>query len=167
MRRGQVATEFIILFALVLLIFIPLFYFLSQTALGSQDQLIASKMDRIGNTLVHEAREIYYLGRFSREVISVEFPRDIEMSIVHSDQGEHYLLITYILEGQRTTTYFPSEVPIRFSNAQCQAFDECAPTVTCTECTIDADDVRSGRRNFQLETILDDDSLIVEIRRVT
>jgi len=156
MRKSQSAMEFMLLISALLLMAIPTFYLLSNYAFKSSSSISEQQMHESGQRIVDEAREIYYLGKFSKEIISISFPRNIDamslMIINDSTIEEYYLIINYTNDGKSTELLVPSDVPMITGNA-CPVVTGCYAGKDCTTCKFMPDDYSNGVKSFKLETI--------------
>jgi hypothetical protein len=157
-RSGQVSMEFILLFALVLVIFIPLLIFMSMSGLGSAERFNEEAISDTIVRIVDEARDAYYLGTFNKKVILISMPRLDELAIINATDSatgtitEYHLEAVYTTPDGERTVRRQSEVPIGTDCSSPEPLPSiCATGYTCTRCVID--DVRSGvEQNIQLRT---------------
>ena len=173
--KSQAATEFMILIAAVLLLFLPMMFLLADYSARSGSGVNVAKMNEIGNKLTIEAREIYYLGLWSKEVIIVNLPIGVEkMStlMIYDDKGngdpsddmeEYYIMINYLKEGDLIEMVIPSEVIIITDDCESAlAASNCpssvttaSATATCYNCSFNPGSYTEGRKDLKLETIHD------------
>ena len=164
-RSGQVSAEFMILIALVLIIFIPLFAILSFTGLDTTQRIDGERVGAIARTILDEAREIYYLGEGSRQTITVDIPRVVNATQIVNTTTTYELIFVFIQAGAVSTTSHPSEVPIRIGGGSvaCSPAPRCAgPGCECLQ--FEPESIRPGLRNIELRTERDPDGLYVSMR---
>jgi len=149
-KRGQSATEFMLLITAVLFICIPAFYLLVDYSLKQSDDANRDQIMHTSQSIVDEAREMYYLGRFSKEVITVRMPDNINsMSTLSIGDDEHYLIVNFTYKRSQVDLAKPCEVPLL--TGDCSEFS-CLGT-TCRKCSFRAVDYREGTKEFRIETV--------------
>ena len=172
--KSQAAMELVLLIAALLFIFLPIFYFLGDYSLKSGAQIVSSQVNQIGKKLVDESREMYYLGLFSKEIITVNIPdRVVGMNTIiinNSGDFEYYLMIEYYKDQSRMNATFPSEVPI-VTYKPCYIEPNIAaacsgPGVDCYLCEFNTTDCTPGVKNFKLETVTWNKEFAVNITQV-
>jgi hypothetical protein len=166
-KKSQSATEFAILIAALLAVFLPIFYLLSDYGLKSGSELLSSQINQIGTKIVDESREIYYLGLYSKEVITINLPENIiRMNSLVIDSGgatETYFLIHFRKDKYVLNASFPSEVPIITDD--CHSYS-CFGGDTCHVCNIRTHSEAAGVRNLRLESTLWDAGMGVNVTQV-
>lgn len=155
-RSGQVSAEFMILAALVLIIFIPLFFLIARGGIDSAEEVSSERVGVVARTLLDEAREIYYLGEGSRQTITLDIPRGVETFQIVNTSTSTELVIGFVQGGVVSNISYWSEVPVRISGSQSKDCDPnpCA-SCTCAELDVDKiDHLRSigGVHNIELRT---------------
>jgi hypothetical protein len=154
MTKAQSATEFMLLIAAILIIFIPIFYLLSDFGIQSGSEMINSQIRTVASTLTEQSRETYYLGLYSREIVTINMPdriKEIKMVNIFRDppaHNEYYLLVTYQKDDNLVQIPTLSEVPL-VGNA-CVTDLACAGATACVNCTMDPSDFAVGVKNFKL-----------------
>ena len=155
MNKSQSATEFMLLIAAVLLIFLPLFYIFTNYGFKSDTEMNAGKINEMGKKLVLESREIYYLGLWSKEVITFSVPpgiNSLETLVINPNTGneEYYLLIEYQKGADVIELAIPSEVPLISENCG----TTCPTGVTnCKVCSMSPKSFIEGTRDFKIEAV--------------
>lgn len=171
MSKSQSATEFMLLIAAILIIFIPVFYLLTDYSITTGSELTTSRIRQIATKLVDESRETYYLGLFSREVVSVTMPDGItNLNTYIIEKGrpltdEFYLNVSYRKGNLEITVPLMSEVPLITTSCNPPVID-CQAGMNCTSCTFDRKDYAAGAKNFRLETVAWNNRLAVQISPV-
>ncbi len=169
--KSQTAMEFTLLIAALLFIFLPVFYFLGDYSLKSSSDIAGSEVNKIGQKLVDESREMYYMGLFSKEIVSLNIPESvIDMSTIiinNSGKLEYYLVISTSSASGRMNVTFSSEVPL-VTYKPCyidnQISSSCNPgVVDCYRCPFDNSNKFYGLKSFKLETVSWKNSYAVNI----
>ena len=170
-NKSQTTVEFIILTACLFLVFLPILYLLSDYSIKTSSEIITTQVNQLGSKLVTESREMYYLGLFSKEVITVNIPNGITnmsfLVINKSGSFEYYFIVNYTQEDKSLQQVFLSDIPLITSNST-----EITKDLSCygmgTECHLfyfGADDFLSGNRNFKLETVIWNGTYAVNITK--
>jgi len=155
-KKSQSAVEFMLLIAALLFIFLPLFYLLSDYSIKSNSDAASSGVLQIGQKMIDESREIFYLGRFSKEIITVNLPDNVlNMSTLiildPSGNNEYYLIINYSKNTQMVDLPLMSEIPIVTSD--CRYISSCYGGSECYYCYFNQTESYPGKKNYRLETI--------------
>ena len=161
MNRSQSATEFMILIAAVLLIFLPLFYIFTHYGLQSGTEMTSAKVIEIGNKLTLEAREIYFLGLWSKEILTINVPEGItNMHTLYiidasSNSEQYYLIINYTRNADTIEVTIPAEIPIVSDQCSNLANANCPLGVgagyDCLKCNLNRLAYTQGTRDIKLE----------------
>jgi hypothetical protein len=164
-RKSQTTTEFMLIIGGILVIFIPLFYLMVSYSFESSDAITASQSRQVAGKISDEAREIYYLGLFSREILTVNMPdRVIAMNSFIIDKpglnDEHYLNISFYKKEGTTSVLLPTEVPI--ITGDCVS----AACTGCHICHFNKSFYTEGVRHIRLETVAWGDRLVVNATQV-
>lgn len=121
MGRAQIAMEYILIFALVFVITIPALVAFRNYSVESNDKIIDQRIQKLSNTIIDAAREIYYYGPPSKTVVRVDMPPQIEAmavsAIKQSDNSYEYYLMYRIAyadnpDGKGTLLLVDSDIPI-------------------------------------------------------
>jgi hypothetical protein len=150
--------EFMLLISAVLLFLMITVYLVMNYALKSSEDIRGSQLSQIGWKMVDQSREIFYLGLFSREIVSVNFPEGVNsfstLNFLNETDGswESYLIINYQNGKDRVNMTFPSEVPLL--TGSCTSVAGCLPGITCVECGFDPAAYSAGRKDLKIECIL-------------
>jgi len=166
-RKAQSATEFAILIAALLAIFLPLFYLVSDYGLKSGAEIVSTQIYQIGENVVAEARQIYFLGLYSKEVVTLNIPENIlgmSTLVINSSAGtENYLFVKFRREDQVLNHSFYSDIPIITS--ACMRSD-CFGDATCYSCELDPSAYLPGMKHYRLETVIWDVGMAVRVDQV-
>ncbi len=85
--RAQSSFEYLMIFGIALGILLPSIYVFYGTAVYTQDILLYSQVNGIGQNIIATSRSIYYSGEYSRDSILINFPAEI-LSIKIYDNHE-------------------------------------------------------------------------------
>lgn len=110
MRKAQVSIEYLFILSLALAIIIPgsaLFYNYSK---DSNEKIVASQINRIGNNIIANAEQMYTIGKDSWVTLEVNFPESTLNAYV-VDNSE--LVITYQTPRGVTEAVFFTDIPIQ------------------------------------------------------
>jgi hypothetical protein len=156
--KSQTTVEFVLLVSAVLMFMLIVLFVVANYALKSGEDITASQLNQIGWKMVDQSREIFYLGLFSREIISVNFPEGVNsfstLNFQNETDGswESYLIINYQKGKDLVNMTFPSEVPLL--TGSCTSTLGCLPGITCLECSFGPTAYSAGRKDLKLECIL-------------
>ena len=109
MRKGQISIEYLFILAMSLAIIIPgsmMFFRYSQE---SNEQLVASQINRIGTNVITTAEEIYTVGDGSWITLDVTIPQSAKDAYVEGDD----LVIEYRSSSGITEAVFFSDIDIQ------------------------------------------------------
>ena len=171
--------EFMLLIAALLVISLPIFYLLGDYSLKSSREISLNQLNKIGQQLVDESRDVYYLGLFSRQIVTLNMPdnvRGMRSYIVNGTSTEYVLVLSAMHDGKLIDIHFDSEVPL-VTDGSC-ALDPAIVSgcsgppgpITgkhCYVCGFSPADNAPGVRNFRLETMQWHDMLAVNITQVS
>jgi len=121
-KRGQAATEYILVIAIVFLIFVPATYIFMKNIGEKQCELGDSQLYKAGHQIVNTAEEVFYQGEPAKVTMYSDFPDGItNITIVHNWSQQppvNELIFTYYCQGSRSEQPFKSSVNIEgnFSN---------------------------------------------------
>jgi uncharacterized Fe-S center protein len=108
--KGQVAVEYLFILALALAIIVPGSMLFFNYSKGSNEKLVASQINRIGNNIINHAEEMYTIGKNSWVTIDVNFPDSTEEVYTTPDNSE--LIIKYNTPRGITEAVFFTDAPI-------------------------------------------------------
>jgi hypothetical protein len=165
-RKSQTTMEFVLIISLVLFLMLIALYMITDYAFKSGKDIAGSQLQQIGRTLTDQSREVYYLGLFSQEIISVNIPDGIQamqtLSINKGTSTENYYITSIFAGGRLVNVTFPAEVPLVTSGCA----DAICSGYPCTRCMFQPNDYSSGRKDLKLETIAWKGGYAVNITRV-
>ena len=168
--KAQISVEYLILTGFILfVIIVPLVSILYTTASGSvQETMTKQQAVELGNSLVNDAKQLYYLGLYSKKQVTYQVPRNVERmfiaNIIDASGTEiSYFGIKFLDPENLQTFLFQSEVPLMSDEtnplvsyvAGAGEITECmAPVNTCTYYYFTDYVIKPGKKEFKLETRL-------------
>lgn len=111
--RGQVSFEYLMLLGLAMLLVVPSFYLFYIHTQESTEQITTSRMDRVGNELVKQAKTIYYTGRYAKTSIEFDMPTNVRRVNVTNDNE---LKVTIAIKGENHSLVYFAEIPMKLGN---------------------------------------------------
>lgn len=174
---GQVSTEFIILFSLLIIFLVPMTYLILQSALSSTEQVTSARVNSIFSEIATESREVYFRGLNSKIVISANIPRNVNaVSIVEAenttDNTKKYLIrVLFTAERIEQQAIIPLEVPIKTSDLteELRADKQvlCIGDYSCTTYNFTENFSNEGLRHIQIANVIDGSDIKVELTTVS
>lgn len=170
--KSQISIEYLILTGfIVLAIAISSALFLRTFFSSSAyDVLNTQKIHDLGDDLAKKAKQIYYLGLYSKQSGVYEVPKNVEkMFIVELTKGsDHfYYFAIHIMDKDLKKYYFISDVPLMSQDAFVDTtimIPECSvPGTSCKFYSFKGNLILEGKRVFKLETRLDGNQAKVSI----
>jgi hypothetical protein len=173
MLKAQLSIEYMILTGFVLLIVVvPSVIFLSSLANKSvYGTITTQRTNELGNGIVDTAKQIYYLGIYSKKIVTYDVPNNAhKMFIMKMDKtgpAKTYYYFGLVLNDTKEAVkfFFPSEVPLMSDTAGPYAayvdisdlssyVSECTPptTTTCSFYNFKGSVLKPGKKTFKIET---------------
>jgi hypothetical protein len=126
----------------------------------------------IGNGLVNDAKQMYYLGIYSHKVASYQIPDNIESIYIlnMTKDSEEYFYVGVVINGKqgRRVFNFQSEIPLSsdtvyndVSKMTDSNIKEYVPECGSSRCTAYSLSASEGKRNFKTEIVLDSENRAV------
>ena len=114
MKKGQAATEYILVSSLILIIFIPATILFLINIRNSNDDLAISKLNKIGNDIVDNAVEVFYQGEPAKVTMKESLPAGIVNMTILKDWSSSVNQIVFLvsLKGKNNELVFDSDVNI-------------------------------------------------------
>lgn len=168
-RSGQVSIEYLILTGfIVVVIILPAIFLLFSTYRGSVTGSInQQKVSELGNGLVNDAEQMYYLGLYSKKTSTYQMPEGVTnmyvAELTDSDGKRHDYLAIIVLSGKGSQRFlFEPKVPLTATGDYVQIPAETeAPTdisecgsMTCSFLVFDKLAITPGAKQFVTETII-------------
>jgi hypothetical protein len=161
-RGGQVSTEFIILFSLLIMILVPMIYLVLQAALDSSEQITSSRVNAVFSEVASEAREVYFRGPHSKIIVSADIPRHIKSVEILKAESTHdttdtryFFLITFFAERKEHTSIIPLEVPVLIPETGGTSTVQCVADYDCNVFKLDGFE-GAGLKHIQIMNAYDD-----------
>ena len=107
MSKAQVAMEHLLIIGVGLLIIIPTVAILYNYSMGQSDQIISSRIQAIGNSIVDQSESVFYEGPPSKRVLKVTFPDSINSIDIIGHKE-----LSFSFGGNNNSLIFVSHVPI-------------------------------------------------------
>jgi hypothetical protein len=124
MKRGQAATEYILVSSLILIIFIPATILFLVNIRNSNENLAISKLNKIGNDIVDNAVEVYYQGEPAKITLKESLPDGIVNMTLLKDWSVkppvNQLVFLVSKKGKNNELVFDSDVNLGGSFTQDQ-----------------------------------------------
>jgi Class III signal peptide len=167
-RKAQISIEYLILTGFVLLMLvIPAVFFLSSLAnKGVYGTVNTQKITDLGNGLVDSAKQMYYLGLYSKKIVDYDVPQNVEAMFlleINKSGTLYYYVGVIIDDGKEQSKYlFPSRVPLMSETSSYVDYDagititdyvsECTPTDPCHFYSFKSSAIKPGKKNYKVET---------------
>jgi uncharacterized protein (UPF0333 family) len=171
-NKSQISVEYLILTGFLLLaIIIPAVIFLyslaNQSVYGTVN---AQKAVDIGNGFVTNAKQLYYLGLYSKRIVEYDVPQSVwKVFVVEINEGDklhYYVGIILNDTKQGSKFFFQSNVPLiaeappghpDLVNTQdnSEAIPECRSPNSCNFYNFAGSVIKPGRKEFKIETKID------------
>lgn len=167
-NKSQLSIEYMILTGFVLLVIIvpSIIFLFSMTNQGVYGTVNVQKANDLGNGLVNNAKQVYYLGIYSKKVVEYEVPQNVEnifiLELVKNEKTHYYVGIIISDKKEVLRMMYPSSVPITATPTsgliekdespkvhvpECQE-----PGVSCTFYNFKGFVLKPGKKEFKLET---------------
>ncbi len=115
-KKGQAAIEFLLVVALMLLVFVPTTFIFMKNTQKTNDKLAISKIDRLARLIINTAEIVYYEGPPSKRTIRGDFPSGISnINILSEWDGPiivNQLIINYTASDPDKEMVYDSKVNI-------------------------------------------------------
>lgn len=77
MKSGQGAFEYILIVAIAMVLIVPGVILFYNYSLKSNDQVLRSQIEMIGNDLMDAAEKVYYIGEYSWQSVRINIPEKV------------------------------------------------------------------------------------------
>ena len=182
-NKSQISIEYMILTGFILaVIIIPSVFFLYSFAnRGVHGTVQRQKTMDLGNGLVENAKQMYYLGLYSKKNVQYDVPLNVRnMFIVEIDEDDdgvdlYYYFGIFTHDGKvLVKSYFQSDVPLMSDddndyiayddNDHPELIFECGEMTTdCSYYFFIDPIIREGKKTFKLETVMEGTNVKVAI----
>ncbi|MBD3209193.1 hypothetical protein GF367_02130 [Candidatus Woesearchaeota archaeon] len=115
-RRAQSSIEYLFIVVLALTLILPASFLFFDFSRTSEDSVIGSQINRVGNEILDAAEQVYVIGNNSRVTLDLVFPESLVSSVIY-DEVE--LVISYYTQGGLTQAVFFSDVPLMNGSSIC------------------------------------------------
>jgi uncharacterized protein (UPF0333 family) len=173
-NKSQISIEYLILTGFILLVIIvPAAIFLSSLANKSvYGTLNTQRAMDLGNGLVDNAKQIYYLGLYSKKIVDYTVPQNVKKMFILdlNDGSKDYYYIGIIIDNGKEVSknYFPSTIPLMSDASNYPDYvdttdssayvDECLVSgTTCSFYNFKGAVIHEGKKSFKIETGYDAD----------
>jgi hypothetical protein len=97
-NRGQASFEYLAIFAIAIIILVPMVYMFQRYTLDSAEAIRQSKLRNIGDDIVNTAETVYYMGYPARLTIQEDFPSGIINMNITSDWSKNVNIFSFYVE---------------------------------------------------------------------
>ena len=98
--KAQSALEYLLIIALVLGLIIPITYLFFRYGSQSNEQIVDSQINQIGNTIVDTAEIVYYSGEGAKIIVELKIPENIDSVDILEDRELVFTRSSEIGENQ-------------------------------------------------------------------
>lgn len=169
-NKSQISIEYLILTGFILLVIIvPAAIFLSSLANKSvYGTLNTQRAMDLGNGLVDNAKQIYYLGLYSKKIVDYTVPQNVKKIFILdlNDGSKDYYYIGIIIDNGKEVSknYFPSTIPLmsdalnypdyveKSNNILPYDIPECSAPASCSFYNFKGPVIHEGKKSFKIET---------------
>jgi uncharacterized protein (UPF0333 family) len=111
---GQASTEYLVVFALVFVVLVPMMYYFQAYSEEAKDQIVAGQVRVIGTDVVSAAETVYYMGEHARLTVRATMPEGVEdIYVIDSWSSGANEIVFNLSDGSELG--FPSSVNINGS----------------------------------------------------
>lgn len=113
-KKAQFAMEYILVIAVLFVMLVPgiyLYYSYSQTSL---EQIASTRVSDIGNSIINNAENSYFLGKGSRITLDVSMPTgivDMKINCITPPSPPNYCELTFTQAGSELL--YSTKAPLR------------------------------------------------------
>jgi hypothetical protein len=173
MKKAQMSMEYLLLTGFILLaIIVPSMIFMhsffGQSVYGT---LNSQRINDLGRGLTKSAKEIYFLGLYSKQVVEYEIPDNLEKMFIldFNESNEHIYYIVIFSQDRKGTNkfYFLSDVPLTSDDSSNYVehiesdvpvdfrdeIDECIGNKKCSFYNFIDNAIFPGKKSYRIETI--------------
>jgi len=105
-KRAQASFEYLAIFAIAIVVLVPMIYMFQRYTLQSADTIGQSKIRTIGGDLVNTAETVYYMGYPARLTIQEDFPSGIAKMNLTTNWSVGANIISFYLYDGRELAYY-------------------------------------------------------------
>jgi len=115
-RRAQSAVEYLFIVVLSLTLILPASFLFFDFSKTSEDAIIGSQFNKVGNEILTSAEEVYVIGNTSRVTLDLTLPDVIDAVTIY---GEQELVIDYYTQVGLSQAVFFSDVNVTNGTHRC------------------------------------------------
>jgi hypothetical protein len=115
-RRAQSAVEYLFIVVLSLTLILPASFLFFDFSKSSEDSIVGSQFNKVGNEIVTSAEEVYVIGETSRITLEFVLPDVIDNVTIF---GERELVIDYYTQVGLSQAVFFTDVNITNGTHRC------------------------------------------------
>jgi hypothetical protein len=108
-KQGQGAFEYILVVGIAMLLIVPGVILFYNYSLKSNDEVMRSQINMIGNDIMDAAEKVYYIGEYSWQSLKIDIPNKVTNIYVLDDSE---LVIEYHSYAGLSQAVFFSDVDI-------------------------------------------------------
>jgi hypothetical protein len=109
-KQGQGAFEYILVVAIAMILIVPGVILFYNYSLKSNDEVMRSQIDMIGNDIMDAAEKVYYIGEYSWQSVKVDVPDKVTNIYI---LGNSELVIDYhSIAGDSQAVFFSDNINI-------------------------------------------------------
>ena len=185
-KRSQVSIEYVILVGFILVTILVPSVLIAQSMAGGEiyGGVNSKRTNDLGDGLLKTAKQLYFFGLYSKQAVSFEVPDNVEeFFLLEMDNETHkyYYIGIFIRDtGQAKKFFFQSDVPLYseenagsgviiedYYDLHTINIPECeGDELMCTYYRFTGSAIKTGMKNFKLETKLEDGAVKVSIMPV-
>jgi uncharacterized protein (UPF0333 family) len=105
-NRAQASIEYLAIFAIAVIILVPMVYMFQRYTLQSAEAIQQSKLRNIGGDIVNTAETVYYMGYPARLTIQEDLPPGITGMNLTTDWSKNTNIFSFYLSENRELPYF-------------------------------------------------------------
>jgi hypothetical protein len=114
-RKSQFSMEYLMVIAFVLVLFVPTLAYLMSNSSETEVEFTRMKVNVLANTIIDEAKILYYSGGYGKRSIRYILPERITAFYLTGEKNEQLVFEMNTPLGKRDLVYFP-ETPLIFPN---------------------------------------------------
>ena len=112
-KKGQFSVEYLLIVGFALIIIIPIVYYSYTSFTESQQEISAATVNKIGYEVVNTAKNVYFLGDYSRVTLDMNFPEGIQDVQTVTDTVPDPDQYFFMIKVHDSEILFPSDVELR------------------------------------------------------
>lgn len=105
-KKTQSSVEYIMVVAIGLVVIVPIIYMFYSYSHGSTAEIETAKIQKMGNDIINNAENIYYLGEPSRTVLKGTMPDGVKNISIARDWDKNINEVVFILQDGSELAFF-------------------------------------------------------------